>query len=259
MGEATISWQLRTGGRSGHGGAPPDDQDGGGPEPGRTVIVADDVFVRRAATLLLREAGMPAIGTRGDVVDVGLEGAATIVVVADRPRAADRYEVVRAIPGWRAAAPDAALLAIVRSPCDPLVELRFAEAGTQYLVAYDDVCTSAVALPRVVVDPPASCRVPSTEAIRRQAGLAPDGDLTAFVAQLDRVDPSVWQRDVVDLDRHDILRLRRLALDVAGLPPRSAAASLPEWPVVQRFVRRLLGREPSWSAPATGDVRRQPA
>lgn len=222
------------------------------------LVVADDPIVR---------AGTDAVLTAG--------GALCWPITTDRvhPRILDVWDVVlllvtgaSGLDQFREASllhrldrrllRSAPVLVVHMRTASPTVRLRFAEAGASALLPYswllEAVSAGSPCITRATV--PARYRLPAPEELRRSLGLRAQGSLETLLAEALELPAEVWSSHLpqsrLPIARSEVLRMRRVAYEGAGLPaPDFArfassvrrAPELPEWSSVRAIVQSALG------------------
>jgi hypothetical protein len=166
----------------------------------------------------------------------------------------DRYHMLGLIGDLRGEPNQCMWVALTRRPLHPVVTLRAAEAGVDFVMPYEVVARSPESLRDALLEPDEQFRVATPREIRERLGYARDGDLSSFLDETAKWDVEVWRDEErgrrSGLPRRAVLRLRRAALEVAGMPEPDvrrystslrSAPELPVWAEVHGLVRLLLG------------------
>jgi hypothetical protein len=139
----------------------------------------------------------------------------------------------------------------------PVITLRLAEAGCDFVVPYGQVGTEPHVLLKALrggaVDP--RFALPTKWAIRESLGLRWNGAVEPFLAMAAQLPLAVWTtgrpQSAHSIDRKVFRDLQRAARDVAGLPEPHFARyansvrrppELPEWARVREFTSALWAR-----------------
>jgi hypothetical protein len=237
------------------------------------VIVDDDEIYRVGAAACLRArrdidvVGCWAPGGLADGLvlsaDAGVGPVTALVEASSGGPRRDGYGGVAAVTTLRSRVPAAVSPIVVtcRVPTSRYLLLRLAEAGADFVYGPCHQFGTVSALADAIRTPCEAFRLPTQWALRQELGLAWDGDLAAFLAEIEPFPDELWtagrRQDELPVSRRTLRAIRQLARDVAGLPPPDfrrftgtirPAPSLPEWQQVRALVTGLRGTEPALDA-----------
>jgi len=225
-----------------------------------TLIICDDLLLAAALPTLVGggRGGVHARTCRSSSALSELTGAdpTHVFALAESPGRLDGYEALAGLGAALQALPSDCVGVVIARQHDDLVRLRIGEAGAKFLYDYDILASNPALLASALVEPDERFRLPTRWELRERSGLAWDGDAEPFLAEARELPRDVWasscKQAQLPISRREVMRLRRLAFEVAGLPAPDfrrfgttmrAAPGLPEWSAVRAFVRRMFGLE----------------
>ena len=220
----------------------------------QVVVHCADRLLRGGITSILRACG------DGDVLFTEPDDPViprprqTLLVFPDSGTLGDRFECLQRMPVEWDLGTGPIGVAVVRRPLDQLLVLRLTESGISYLIDYDDVATDPTLLCRLDSQIDDRHRLPTPWELRQRLGLRWDGDLREFCRAIEAVPTGAWieewKQARLPISRRSVQRIRRLALDVGGIPPPDPreystayrdAPDTPPWSRVREIVHRLWG------------------
>lgn len=146
------------------------------------------------------------------------------------------------------------IVALYPSRLTELARLRLAEAGVRYAIPHPWMADHLDDVPSMLTGAtlPARFHLETPFAIRTRLGLRPSGELEPLLSAAKELPERVWLNDAAahDLPRDTVRRLRRTAMQTAGVPPPLGrysdavrkAPTLPDWREVRRIVRLSFNR-----------------
>ncbi|WP_166788198.1 site-specific integrase [Cryobacterium glaciale] len=228
------------------------------------LVVSEDSIIRAGLTAVLGDAGVLCWSENVWTLDPAtLECWDYVLVWIRATKGVDAYgaiEVVRGVdPEITARVP---IIAVYSGPVSTVVQLRLSEAGARYFVPHTWLSDNITDLSRRLAsaDVPLRYHLETPFALRQHLGLSLGGDLGELLDAADLVPVAVWTHDLpqekLPIARSDILHLRRVGLEKAGIPvPEEGRYStafrlaplLPNWTTIRRIVREAWGIGPARS------------
>ena len=218
------------------------------------LVASDDPIIRAGLRAVLSDAGVMCWSEPVVSIDPATLTVWDYVLVwASTTLGADRFDAVRRL---RSIDPmitnQVPIIAVYPGNLSRMVRLRLAEAGVRYAIPHEWLSAHLGELSQLLAaaEIPARFHLETPLALRQQLGLKLGGDLEALLAAASSVPQDVWQSDLpqskLPISRKEILMLRRVALESAGVPEPQfnkyatslrRAPTLPEWTRVREVVR----------------------
>ncbi|UVJ38039.1 hypothetical protein [Arthrobacter sp. CJ23] len=222
------------------------------------LVVSDNPIVGAGLKHVLSKSDVLCWSSGVDDVDRSTVGVWDYVLVWIQ--SAREIDAFGAIPLIRELGVDATsqvpVVAIHEGTISPFVRLRLAEAGARYVLPLAWLSANSGELSSLLITAglPEEYHLETPFALRQKLGLKLDGDLAVLLEAACRVPANAWavgaDLDRIALSRSEIGRLRRIALECAGIPApefvRYASSirrppTTPEWPRVREVVREAWG------------------
>lgn len=223
------------------------------------LVVSDDPIIRAGLQSVLTESGAVCWADATEQLDAATATSWDYILVwLNSPRGVDPFGAITRIGALGAAVTTRVPVVAVHAggSVAPIIHLRLAEAGARYAVAHpwlsDNLTALAEMLARAAV--PLKFHLGTPLALRQGLGLRLSGELEPLLAAAAQVPPRVWTGHLpqshLPITRSEITRLRRIALDQAGIPAPDfskyatslrRAPDTPEWPRVREVVREAFG------------------
>ncbi|WP_298045288.1 site-specific integrase [uncultured Microbacterium sp.] len=223
------------------------------------LVVSDDPIIRAGLRSVLTESGAVCWADATDQLDAATATSWDYILVwLNSPRGVDPYgAIVRIGALGSAVTTKVPVVAVHAGATIPsIVHLRLAEAGARYAVAHSWLSANLTALAAMLAGAavPLKFHLGTPLALRQNLGLRLGGELEPLLGAAVQSPAAVWTGHLpqshLPISRSEITRLRRIALDQAGIPapdfskyatsPRKAPAT-PEWPRVRAVVREAFG------------------
>ena len=218
------------------------------------LIVSDDSIVRAGLASVLSESGVLCWSEKVKTVDAATFSVWDYVLVwVATSRGIDSFGAVEAI---RALDSDLTaqvpIVAVHPGKVSPVVRLRLVEAGMRYAVPQSWLSSNFGSLSALLANAeiPQRYHLETPLALRQKLDLSLSGDLGALLDAAAQMPSIVWtghlSQDRLPISRKEILKVRLLALEKAGVPAPAfskyatslrAAPTLPEWSEVRKIVR----------------------
>lgn len=231
------------------------------PGQASVLVVSDDPIIRAGLQAVLTESG--AVCWAVDTAHFDSISASSwdyILVWMNAPRGIDLFGAISRIRTLGTAVTTRIpVVAIHSGSLVPIVQLRLAEAGVRYALPHSWLSENLPALADMLTAAavPLGFHLDTPLAIRQRLGFLLSGEMEALLDAAALAPAQLWSGHLpqshLPIARSEITRLRRIALEQAGIPAPDfskyatslkRAPDTPEWPRVRQIVRQALGQSP---------------
>lgn len=228
------------------------------PGQASVLVVSDDPIIRAGLQAVLSESG--AVCWADVTAHLDPPSASSwdyILVWMNSPRGVDLYGAISRVRALGSAVTTRIpVVAIHSSRPNPIVQLRLAEAGVRYALPHQWLSENLPALANMLseADVPLNFHLDTPFALRQRIGLRLSGEIEVLLDAAALAPDKLWKGHLpqshLPIARSEITRLRRIALEQAGVPAPEfgkyasslrRAPETPEWPRVRDIVRQAFG------------------
>lgn len=228
------------------------------PSQASVLVVSDDPIIRSGLRAVLTESG--AVCWADSTAHLEASTATSwdyILVWMNSPRGVDLFGAVSCIKKLGTPITTCVpIVAVHAGQINRVLQLRLAEAGARYAVPHSWLSKHLLALPDLLAaaEVPLKFHLETPLALRQSMNLRLSGDLEILLDAAAEFPQQVWTgylpQSHLPISRTEISRLRRLALEHAGIPSpefSKYANSLrrppetPEWPRVREIIQMAFG------------------
>lgn len=228
------------------------------PGQASVLVVSDDPIIRAGLQAVLTESG--AVCWADETAHLEPTSASSwdyILVWMNSPRGIDPFGAISRIRALGTAVTTRIpVVAVHSSPLNPIVQLRLAEAGVRYALPHQWLSENLPALADMLAEAnvPLKFHLDTPLALRQRIGLRLSGEIEALLDAAALAPDKLWKGHLpqshLPIARSEITRLRRIALEQAGIPAPEfgkyasslrRAPDTPEWPRVRDIVRQAFG------------------
>ena len=222
------------------------------------LVVSDDPIIRAGLQAVLTDSG--AVCWADETAHLDLATVASwdyMLVWMSSPRGIDNFGPISRIKALGTKITTRIpVVAIYSEAPNAIVQLRLAEAGVRYAMPHVWLSDHLPALADLLsaAEVPLSFHLDTPIALRQRIGLHLSGEIEALLEAAALAPDKLWNGHLpqshLPVARSEITRLRRIALEQAGVPAphfSKYASSLrrppetPEWPRLRELVRQAFG------------------
>lgn len=220
------------------------------------VMSADKIFAHGLAEVLTKERSAAFVRHHPDLDNLDRFASPCLAVIDPRnPLDDDPLSAAEAITRRLSHDGIGDVVVVADGHLGPIPTLRLVEAGARFLLTRHELSFSPAGPADALETLDPEFRLPTRWELRESLGLAWDGDIGHYLDAVRDLRPHHWAPTAAasSLTRREVMRVRRLAKDLAGMPAPDyrnyamsfrASPDTPEWRDVRRFTLDALGLPP---------------